>query len=61
MVGNFKVLSSKRQESERVGSLLHLGAALANLQSRIALADYVDTTAATNHFAVFAAVFQASN
>ena len=43
------------------GSLLHLGATLANLQSWIALANHVDTAASTNYFAVFAAVFQASN
>ena len=42
-------------------SLLHLCATLANLQSWIALANHVDTTAPTNYFAVFAAVFQASN
>ena len=56
-IGKFSVLSSKRQEKERVGSLLHLGAALAYLQARIALANHIDTTAATNHFTVLAAVF----
>jgi len=51
---------NKRGEGAR-SSLLHLGSALAHLETRIALANHVDTAAAANYFAVFATVFQASN
>ena len=41
--------------------LLHLGAALAYLQTWIALTNHVDTSTALNDFTVFATIFQASN